>query len=77
MKGWGGQFGGLPLVDMGLEVEHVERRERASPVAQYVRDYGYHWEMWLQHSRVELNAMTTPDFIAWLNRKMVEQDGAT
>ena len=27
---------------------------------------------WLQTHRVELNAMTTPQFIAWLDRKMAE-----
>jgi nicotinamide riboside kinase len=28
------------------------------------------WENWLQHYRVELNAMDTPQFIAWLEGKM-------
>jgi hypothetical protein len=28
------------------------------------------WEEWLQSHRVELNAMTTPEFIAWLDDKM-------
>ncbi len=30
------------------------------------------WEGWLQTHRVELNAMTTPQFIEWLDRKMAE-----
>ncbi len=34
------------------------------------RPNGEYWEEWLQTHRVELNAMTTPQFIAWLNRKM-------
>jgi hypothetical protein len=53
------------------------------PVADYVKladTFGEHgtapdgetWEEWLQTHRVELNAMTTPDFIAWLDRKMAE-----
>ena len=56
----------------GLEVEDVERGEKRKPVADYVleRDDGKRWEEWLQTHRVELNAMTTPQFIAWLDRKM-------
>jgi hypothetical protein len=30
------------------------------------------WEEWLQTHRVELNAMTTPQFIEWLDGKMAE-----
>ena len=58
----------------GLEVEDVERGEKHKPVADYVleRDDGDHWDEWLQTHRVELNAMTTPQFIAWLDRKMAE-----
>lgn len=52
---------------MGLEVEDVERGERRKPVASYVPDDGRDW---LQHHRIELNAMTTPQFIAWLDDKM-------
>jgi hypothetical protein len=29
------------------------------------------WQDWLRHHRVELNAMTTPQFVAWLDAKMV------
>jgi hypothetical protein len=42
----------------------LERKDRA-PNRQS-------WDEWLQSHRVELNAMTTPQFIAWLNRKMAE-----
>jgi hypothetical protein len=69
-------------VAMELEVETIPRGERLKPVAQYVldRDAAYPneapggtlWEEWLQTHRVELNAMTTPNFIAWLDRKMAE-----
>ena len=61
-------------VDMGLEVEAVEQGERHKPVADYVleRDDGADWEEWLQTHRVELNAMTTPQFIEWLDAKMAE-----
>ena len=59
---------------MGLEVETVEEKEQRKPVADYVleRDDGDDWEEWLQTHRVELNAMTTPQFIAWLDGKMAE-----
>ena len=59
---------------MGLEVEDVEEGERRKAVADYVleRDDGDDWEEWLQTHRVELNAMTTPQFIEWLDGKMAE-----
>jgi hypothetical protein len=61
-------------IAMGLEVETVERGDKRRPVADYVRDRkdGARWEEWLQTHRVELNAMTTPQFIEWLDRKMTE-----
>jgi hypothetical protein len=33
------------------------------------------WDEWLQAHRIELNAMTTPAFIAWLDRKMAAHIG--
>jgi hypothetical protein len=52
---------------MGLEVEDVNAGERRKAVAAYVpadnRDC-------LRHHRVELNAMTTPQFIGWLDDMM-------
>jgi hypothetical protein len=70
-------------VEMGLQVETIERGKKRKPVADYVKaadksgEHGrvpnsYAWEEWLQSHRVELNAMTTPQFIAWLDRKMIE-----
>jgi hypothetical protein len=57
-----------------LEVENVPAGEKHKPVANYVldREDGKYWDEWLQTRRVELNAMTTPDFIAWLDRKMAK-----
>ena len=52
---------------MELEVEDVDAGERRKPIASYVPD---DWQDWLQYRRVELNAMTTPQFIAWLDAKM-------
>src|SRR5262249_42317556 len=53
-------------VAMGLEVETIEEAHRFRPVADYACD----WEDWLQTQRVELNAMTTRQFIEWLDSKM-------
>ncbi|MBD8614882.1 hypothetical protein IFT57_06700 [Pseudomonas sp. CFBP 13719] len=60
-------------VEMGLQVEtHREDTagKRLLPVADYVaaKDDGY-WADWLQTKRVELNAMTSPQFISWLDSK--------
>jgi hypothetical protein len=63
-------------VEMGLEVEEIEPGKKRRPVADYVRERedaapdGKEWQEWLQTHRIELNAMTTPQFIAWLNGKL-------
>ncbi|WP_334406007.1 hypothetical protein [Bradyrhizobium sp. AZCC 2289] len=59
-------------VAMGLEVETVEQGKYPKPVANYIRERedGHYWENWLQTHRVELNAMTTPQLIQWLDEKM-------
>ena len=60
-------------VEMGLEVETLEEKDRAQ-AGRRLRprcDDG-DWEDWLQTHRVELNAMTTPQFIEWLDDKMAE-----
>jgi hypothetical protein len=63
-------------VEMALEVEEVEEKEKRKAVADYVHarkdvaPNGEPWAKWLQTNRVELNAMTTPRFIAWLDSKM-------
>src|SRR5262249_38141315 len=38
------------------------------------REDGPRWKRWLQTHRVELNAMTTPQFIEWLDGKMADYD---
>lgn len=60
-------------IRMGLEVEDVKYDKRQA-VAEYITNHpdGAQWERWLQTHRVELNAMTSPQFIAWLDRKMDE-----
>jgi hypothetical protein len=59
----------------GLEVETFEETKRFKPVADYVQGYDRCWPDWLQTHRVELNAMTTPQLIAWLDRKMAAFGG--
>jgi Topoisomerase 6 subunit A/Spo11, Toprim domain len=54
-------------VEMGLDVEDIEEKDRQRPVADYVPN---EWKEWLQTHRVELNAMTTPQFIEWLDGKL-------
>jgi hypothetical protein len=57
-------------VEMGLEVEAVEEKDRRKPVAEYLADHDGDWVEWLQTRRIEMNAMTTPQLIEWLDRKM-------
>jgi hypothetical protein len=60
-------------VAMGLSIEpRNSKSERLSVVADYVRAHpdGDQWVEWLQNHRAELNAMTTPQFISWLDQKM-------
>lgn len=59
---------------MGLEPETVEATDRSKAVADYVqaKQDGARWTSWLQTRRVELNEMTTPQLIAWLDGKMRE-----
>jgi len=54
-------------VAMGLEIEKVENSGRKKGVASYIDP---DWESWLQDYRVELNAMSTPQFLAWLEGKI-------
>jgi hypothetical protein len=58
---------------MGLDPEKIEAGKDRRAVAKYVSPK---WEEWLQTQRVELNAMTSPQFIVWLDTKMAQHDGA-
>jgi hypothetical protein len=59
-------------IRMGLAVEDVLRKDRrAVPVAGYVTGK---WRHWLQSQRVELNSMTTPQFLAWLDGKITSYE---
>src|SRR5262249_56272826 len=67
-------------VERGFEVEEIEPPKKRRPVADYVRERkdaapdGKEWQEWLQTHRIELNAMTTPQFIAWLDGKLADYD---
>jgi hypothetical protein len=58
---------------MGLEPEPMEEKKgkdgkkKVVAVARYV---DARWRKWLQRWRIELNAMTTPQFLQWLDSKM-------
>ncbi|RUL81412.1 hypothetical protein [Tautonia sociabilis] len=59
--------------EMDLQVESVSREgHRRIPVADYVDE---EWAEWLQSHRVELNAMTTPQLLEWLDRKFADYVG--
>jgi hypothetical protein len=68
-------------IAMGLEVERFEKSPKHRAVGAYVRERtdlapdGTTWETWLQTHRVELNAMRSRDFIAWVDGKMVDLPG--
>ena len=64
---------------MGLEIETSEQGEAAQAGRRLCAGTRWtllpmatSWEEWLQTHRIELNAMTTPQFIDWLDAKMAE-----
>jgi DNA topoisomerase VI subunit B len=60
-------------IEMSLPIEDVAY-DKVQPVADYVRDRpdGEHWFRWLQHHRVELNAMIPGQLISWLDQNVEE-----
>lgn len=60
-------------IAMNLQVEDVRRKgDKSAPVAEYI---DADTAEWLQSHRVELNAMTTPQFLEWLQAKFSGQPG--
>ena len=66
-------------VAMGLEIEDIDAPKDRRPVATYAQrsqrmESGerVNWADFLQRRRVELNAMTTPQFLEWLDQKMAD-----
>lgn len=72
----------------GLLRERAERKSRKRrAVADYIKardaanevrnpDNEPNWESWLQDWRVELNAMTTAEFVAWMNEQFKKHGAA-
>ena len=58
-------------VAMGLDAEKVDKSNRDKAVADYIEPQ---WRQWLQSNRVELNAMSTPLFLEWLENKICQYD---
>lgn len=54
-------------VAMGLQAETFKQGKKKLPVADYVPE---EYRDWLQTHRIELNAMSSPQLIAWLDGKM-------
>jgi hypothetical protein len=55
-------------IDMKLRPEPVERKNNKKvPVADYVEE---EWVEWYQHHRIELDALTPRQFLAWIEGKM-------
>jgi hypothetical protein len=52
--------------DMGPQIEHFEEKGKRLPAADYVPEDD---QEWLQRNRIELNAMPSPQFLEWLDRK--------
>ncbi len=57
-------------VTMGLPSEKVDRSKGKSP-AGYLSSREREW---LRYNRIELNAMTTPQFLSWLDSKMEQYE---
>lgn len=58
---------------MGLDEEPVSRKDgKRVPVGPQVPEAD---QEWLQSNRIELNAMTTPQFLAWLDAGMAQNGG--
>jgi hypothetical protein len=68
---------------LGLQVESFEKRKQKTVVAKYISRHdrdddnpddksGWEWAEWLQTNRIELNAMTSPQFVEWLEGKFGE-----
>jgi hypothetical protein len=67
-------------MQLGLQVETFEMRKQRTTAAKYINRHqqddnidgdmdGYDWAEWLQENRIELNAMTSPQFVSWLEDK--------
>lgn len=67
-------------LDMDLEIEAIPGKPARRPVADYVTAYVEEhntrdYDAWLQTRRIELNAMSSREFVAWLDEKIAEYPG--
>jgi hypothetical protein len=69
----------IEIINLGLDVNEalsmgLQREELKEPRDVRVADYVDHADKeWFSRYRIELNAMTTPQLIEWLDKKMVRQ----
>lgn len=67
-------------LDMDLEIEAIPGKPARRPVADYVTAYVEEhntrdYDAWLQTRRIELNAMSSREFVEWLDEKIAEYPG--
>jgi hypothetical protein len=80
LQPWEGIALGLAVEKVTVKTAKGTGKTIRRPVGAYVRQRRDRtpkretWEQWLQHSRFELNAFTSAELIAWLDRKMAEHD---
>jgi hypothetical protein len=63
--------------EMGLSPEKTATKEKKAPVAEYIktydREHGTRWESWLQSYRIEINQLTTPQFIKYVDEQIAKR----
>jgi DNA topoisomerase VI subunit B len=83
---WEALADGLPYETGLAEQRRKKGKARFAPVADYINardgenrrtgnpNNEANWALWLQDNRVELNAMTSPQRVAWVERKLSEHN---
>lgn len=65
---------------MGLSPEKTATKDRKAPVANYVINYDNqhdtNWKGWLQQYRIEINQLTTPQFIKYVDDQIAKHGNA-
>jgi hypothetical protein len=63
-------------IEMGLDPENLvqdeNKQKKRKAVGDYIRAKDPEYDEWLQTHRIELNEMSTPQFLQWLDDKMKE-----
>jgi hypothetical protein len=60
-------------IDMGLPIEDI-LYDRPQPVSDYITNQPGNWYAWLQHHRIELNALSPSELMEFLDEQ-IEQHG--